>query len=303
MGTGSRQRRACAGAAALLAAALGLLGALAPPAPAARAAAPPRLVPFESCPQLVSYARRQVRRAGGAGVPTRALGGPPQVLAAPRPVPADGREEPAPAAQDESAAGGTGGPETPSFSGTNVQEAGVDEPDIVKTDGRRVFSVVDRRLHVVDLTGAEPRLAGTLDLEGYGHALLLRGSRLLVTAELEGRDEATRLTEVDVTDPAAMAVRRTLDLEGRVVDSRLTGGTARVVVASSPRFTSPAAARRGGLRTWVPRTVLRSRVSGRTFRRSVARCDDVRRPARLLRARPADRAHRRPRPRALLRRP
>ena len=38
----------------------------------------------------------------------------------------------------------------PDFSGTNVQEIGVDEPDVIKTDGRRIFAVTDRTLRVID---------------------------------------------------------------------------------------------------------------------------------------------------------
>ena len=38
----------------------------------------------------------------------------------------------------------------PDFSGTNTQELDVDEPDIVKTDGRRIFAVTDRTLRVID---------------------------------------------------------------------------------------------------------------------------------------------------------
>ena len=33
----------------------------------------------------------------------------------------------------------------PDFSGTNTQEADVDEPDVIKTDGRRIFAVTDAR--------------------------------------------------------------------------------------------------------------------------------------------------------------
>ena len=36
------------------------------------------------------------------------------------------------------------------YSGTNVQEAGVDEADIIKTDGRRIFAMAAGRLIVVD---------------------------------------------------------------------------------------------------------------------------------------------------------
>jgi len=41
--------------------------------------------------------------------------------------------------------------------GTNVQEAGVDEPDIAKTDGRIAVTVDGRRLRVYDVTGSSSR--------------------------------------------------------------------------------------------------------------------------------------------------
>ena len=41
---------------------------------------------------------------------------------------------------------------------TNVQEAGVDEPDIVKTDGRVIWALEGGRLNAVDARAARPRL-------------------------------------------------------------------------------------------------------------------------------------------------
>ena len=50
---------------------------------------------------------------------------------------------------------------TSSDTGTNVQEAGVDEPDVVKTDGSLLVRVVDdSTLVVYDVTGAEPVKVG-----------------------------------------------------------------------------------------------------------------------------------------------
>jgi len=81
------------------------------------------------------------------------------------------------------------------YSGTNVQEEGVDEPDLVKTDGKRLVTFGasgsfsggrgDQRnlLRVVDLTGDEPRLASSLSigdqpyLEGQ---LFLHGDKVVV---------------------------------------------------------------------------------------------------------------------------
>ena len=62
------------------------------------------------------------------------------------------------------------------FSATNVQEAGVDEPDIVKTDGNRIFALAKNRLYAVDVSGPTPRIAGSLampkDALRTGHARL-----------------------------------------------------------------------------------------------------------------------------------
>ena len=51
---------------------------------------------------------------------------------------------------------------------------------MIKTDGRRIFTVTDRTLRVIDpATGA---VTGTLALDGNEHRLLLRGDRVLVIA-------------------------------------------------------------------------------------------------------------------------
>ena len=62
-----------------------------------------------------------------------------------------------------------------------MQEAGIDEPDIVKTDGRRVFAISDDRLYALDAADGTPKLVGALDLAGSGgHQMLIRGDRVLV---------------------------------------------------------------------------------------------------------------------------
>jgi hypothetical protein len=82
------------------------------------------------------------------------------------------------------AADGAGAPvQGEDFSGTNVQEAGVDEPDLLKTDGRTMYVVNRGRLEVLDVTGDEPRSLTSLSLDvGWDAQLLLHGDRLLVTS-------------------------------------------------------------------------------------------------------------------------
>ncbi len=287
-----------------------------------------RLASFHSCTDLVGYARGQaLRTGGGSGVPLRATG-PQTPSLAPAPVARtleDARGAPTAAPQAAVPTSDAG-----DFSGTNNQEAAVDESDIVKTDGKRAFIVYGERLLAVDVTADVPKLVGSLALEGTVQEILLRGDRLLAIGHqpasggpvpqpqptvrpLAARAASSlpyfaagvRLTEVDVSSPAAMKVARTLDVDGSYVSARLTGGTARVVLNTPPQIVAqavppvaapvdaPAAGgparaaatrdsiRRAGLRAFVPLTVLRSRISGRTFKRSLVGCRQVRHPVRF----------------------
>ena len=226
-------------------------------------------------------------------MPTRAGTLQPQVLVSPGPAVELDRATTAPMASPAPTATAGESKAAPSFSSTNVQEAGVDEPDIVKTDGKRVLAIVNGKLNALDVTGAAPKLVGSLELAGNGsHQLLVRGDRVLVMTTAYGggggivadssepyfRTTTALLSEIDVSNPAAMTVRRTMQLDGALVDARLHGGTARVVVVSSPDPVAPTAISSTGVRRFVPRTTLRSKVSGRTFRRSVVPCSGVRHP-------------------------
>ena len=147
------------------------------------------------------------------------------------------------------------------FSATNVQEAGIDEPDSVKTDGRLLVSSVDGRLRVLDITG-EPRLVGTLDLpDGAGDLLLVGDRAMVLSGGYGGRSGLTVLPEasqggspsrptttvtvVDLKDPAKPSVARTHSIDGSYVDARLVGGVARIVTRSQPDVSFPQPANGG----------------------------------------------------------
>jgi Beta propeller domain len=237
-----------------------------------------RLKSFGSCAALVRYGRAHVGRGPGAAPPPPT---PPAVMPLPR------TPTPAPGAEVVPLAPGVA-PLQQDASGTNVQEAGVDEPDVVKTAGSRIFAIAGGRLRAVHPDG--PRLLGSLELPGYGHELLLRGDRLLVIshdapaiagprlAEPLLAPGVTVLTEVDAKDPGAMRVVRTERIRGVHVSSRLTGRTARVVVWTRPRAVFEPVLR-PAVRGWLPRRALRRRGVGKpTFRRA-APCRRVLRPA------------------------
>ena len=221
------------------------------------------LKPFDSCDRLRGYLRRHQTglRAGGH----------PEVI------------EDAIASAEGAAAGSA--PAPPSGQ-TNVQETGVDEPDIVKVSATTVLAIAGDRLRAVDVSGARPAVLDSIELPGdeaglYAEErqLLLAGDRALVLANAYGPGGTrTLLTDLDVADPSAIRELATQSVEGDYVSARLTGETARVVISSYPE--APAAERGHG-RALLPRTTFRDRVTGVKTRRSLMACEAVRRPARF----------------------
>ncbi len=175
----------------------------------------------------------------------------------------------APTASASTAAPSDGG----DFSTTNVQVDGVDEPDIVKTDGERILAVTESRLHYIDVTpdGATGQVRGSVALDtddsfNYGYELFMAGDRAILFAQEEGDywggpgpipiDETTAIddtvtqsesfdegfgnspraliVEVDLSNPDALTVVNTLQIEGRYLSARAVGDTVRMVVTSTP---------------------------------------------------------------------
>jgi uncharacterized secreted protein with C-terminal beta-propeller domain len=131
----------------------------------------------------------------------------------------------------------------PGHSTTNVHEGGVDEPDLVKTDGKRLITIVDGRLRVVDV--ASHAMTATLIVPGgTATQLLISGDRALVVtgSAMSGSGEGkpapgtaeSRLVLVDLT--GAGRVLATLAVDGGYIDARQTGAVARVVLRSVPRM-------------------------------------------------------------------
>jgi hypothetical protein len=87
----------------------------------------------------------------------------------------------------------------------------------------------------------------------------------------------TVITEVDVRDPEALMVARTLTLDGQYVNARQNDATARIVLSSTPRAYAVADVR-GRASGWLPRSRFASRISGRHRTRKMVACRAVRRP-------------------------
>jgi len=140
-----------------------------------------------------------------------------------------------------------------SYSTTNVHEAGVDEPDLVKTDGQRVITVSQGLLRVVDIESR--RVTGTLRLvpkeQAWAQAdLLISGNRALVLFEGVGGmiplgamakvmpgPSGPKYVLVDLS--GRPKVLSTMTADGMHVDARQVGSTVRIVVRSQPNITLP----------------------------------------------------------------
>jgi uncharacterized secreted protein with C-terminal beta-propeller domain len=257
---------------------------------------PVRLVAFDSCDNALT----ELRDAMAPYVSAYGLGGRPIMYAegmatdssagvAQKSVP-DARAATPPEQQQD-------------HSTTNVHEQGVDEPDIVKTDGKRVVSIADGKLRVIDV--ASKSVAGTVDL-GQRHAsqLLVSGDRALVVTENQSPVMDKMVppdrpyypepgTELVLVDLKGLKEISSLKTDGFYLDARQIGGTARVVVRSQPRmqwvYPDDTVNEAGALRrnkeilqsapieTWLPRYELNqdgARSSG-----SLVDCANVSHPA------------------------
>lgn len=272
--------------------------------PSAAGAAPKRheLQAFASCSRFVHYARRhaanELRTRGvPAGQPL-----PTPVTRGPQPM-SDQQGTAAPEAPPNAPAAGE------DFSNTNVQEAGVDEPDKVKTDGQTIFVARGGTLYALDARSDPPKLLGSMRLGGSGHQLLLSGDRLLVMSgspivygdDVIGAPESgvrpalapvnpaqeSKLLLVDVNDPSAMKVLSSMSVGGGYLNARMTGHTARVIFSATPRVMPLLLQRAPGERPairrtttpdWRPTYKLRRGRSGKVARRALVRCTAIKRP-------------------------
>ncbi|MDX6582221.1 MAG: hypothetical protein QOI10_1405 [Solirubrobacterales bacterium] len=192
----------------------------------------------------------------------------------------------------------------PAGSPTNVQEEGVDEPDIVKTAGDTILTVEGTTLRAVGTTGGAPVLSDSIELPAgpdnapiAGYQLLAAGDRLLAIGQsygyaiaYEGQtdiiapnvdypgESRTVLAEVDISDPSSLRLLRTETIDGSYVSARLTGSTVRLVSSSYP---GAPVADQGHGRAILPRYRLHDQRTGKSSSGKLVRCAAVDRPSRF----------------------
>ncbi len=180
-------------------------------------------------------------------------------------------------------------------SGTNTQEAGVDEGDLAENDGRYVYVATARSVQIVDTRqpGATARTAAvvaTIPLPSNAQStqLILAGTRLAtISSAFTAAGPETAVGVYDVTDPTRPAFLRRQYLEGQSVSARSVDGRVRLVLQTdmgsrlAPRFVQPSGSSAAALQAavnankrvvrtapasdWLPRTYT-ERADGTTGR-------------------------------------
>ncbi len=136
-----------------------------------------------------------------------------------------------------------GGAETDAptdYTTTNNQEAGVDEIDVVKTDGSYIYMTRDSGLEIVKAWPAhETELIATVQVGEWAQGLFLEENKALVFSDFRTYDEdffpdrsraGTRIDLIDLTDRSAPTILRTIELEGSLVGARKIDGQVYAVV-------------------------------------------------------------------------
>ena len=123
-------------------------------------------------------------------------------------------------------------------SGTNVQELGVDESDVVKVAGPLLLRLRDGELLAYDVSGAAPSLLSSTSLDdargnGWpgdpgGEMVLVDARAVVVGTSDDGL--ASTITTVDLSDPTSPTVVDTTTVSGRASAVRVHGDVVRVVV-------------------------------------------------------------------------
>lgn len=158
----------------------------------------------------------------------------------------------APIAVPQAAAASTD--EKADFSQTNIQVEGIDEADIVKTDGKNLFVAANRTVYLVSASGSDMKIASKITLDdnrsisemyAANNQLVVIGQKYDNGGDVHIMNDKKMLTSIaiypynnkntvfafvyDVTDPSAPKKVREFEVEGNLSSSRKNGDSLYVI--------------------------------------------------------------------------
>jgi inhibitor of cysteine peptidase len=125
-----------------------------------------------------------------------------------------------------SAIAGTKADVTGDYSTTNIQVSGVDEADIVKTDGKYVYAVSGNTVVIIDAYPAEnAKIASKINMEEVPTEIFVNENKLIMFG-------STFIKVYDVSNKETPILRRDVSFDGNYFDSRMIGNYVYVIVSS-----------------------------------------------------------------------
>lgn len=138
------------------------------------------------------------------------------------------------------------------YSTTNVQVAGVDEPDFVKNDNKYIYLIHNQRLLILDAyPPATARIIANLSIEGSPRDLLIDKKKLVLFTSTNSNREVitpydysprrryepfTKVTIYDVSNRAAPKKEKEYMVSGFYHDARLTDGKVYLLTQENIRY-------------------------------------------------------------------
>ncbi|MFQ5758554.1 MAG: beta-propeller domain-containing protein, partial [Candidatus Bathyarchaeia archaeon] len=121
----------------------------------------------------------------------------------------------------------------PDYSTTNIQVAGVDEADVVKTDGEYIYVVSGKNVTILKAYPAEEaEVLSQIRLNGTIKGAFINGDRLIVFEEASG----TFVKVYDVSDRESPVLKRPVSVNGSYFNSRMIGDYVYVVITQPARY-------------------------------------------------------------------
>lgn len=150
-------------------------------------------------------------------------------------------------ADGKGAGGGAG-----DFSQTNNQKTGVDEPDVIKNDGKYIYYVdanSARKIHIVAAaTAGRVEASISLPQDVWGTQIFLHKGMLIVVGgkaapyaynayetSMIARDQKATVMIYDITNPKAPKLQSAYEYDGYIQESRVVDG--KLVLITSQSFT------------------------------------------------------------------
>jgi uncharacterized secreted protein with C-terminal beta-propeller domain len=125
----------------------------------------------------------------------------------------------------------------PSYSKTNIQVEGVDEADVIKTDGEYIYLISGKNVTIVKAYPAEEaEILFQIELDGTLRGAFINGDKLVIFEETHTNGTLTRIKVYDVSDRENPHLKRDYSTDGNYFNSRMIGDYVYAVINHGARL-------------------------------------------------------------------